>query len=128
MTNELWVAVLQNLIMGFAFLVPLAFCRIADIAFGTLAAFKLENLKFDWRKFVTGIVATLIMLIGLACLITGITMIPELLKYYNIQIVDTEVLNDTIDIVMILATFVGSALTYGKDAFVKAKEIFGHKK
>ena len=123
MTNEILITVLQGLIMGFAFLVPLALCRIADIAFGVASSFKIKDLKFDWVKLVSGIINTLILLAGLACLIAGVTMIPELMKYYNVQILDTDILSDIVDGFMIVSTITISALTYGKDAYVKFKNL-----
>lgn len=121
MTQELWITVWQSLIMGFAFLVPFAFCRIADIAFGAVLASKFDSLVFDYKKLLKGILYTIVTLIGLACLIAGVTMIPELLKYYNVTIVDATALKDIIDVVMIISTIVVSAYTYGKDAFAKFK-------
>lgn len=107
--------------MGFAFLVPFALCRLADISFGAVIASKLDNLQFDYKKFIKGILYTAVILVGLACLIAGITMIPELMKYYNITLIDTEVLKNVIDIIIIISTIIGSTITYGKDAFDKFK-------
>ncbi|MEG2381615.1 MAG: hypothetical protein RSB38_07970 [Oscillospiraceae bacterium] len=123
MKNELLLAILQSLNMGFAFLIPLILCRVADITFGVVASFKLENLKFDWKKLLSSIFATFVTLIGLACLLSGITMIPELLKYYNIELVDAEALQGVIDVAVIVGTFTVAAYTYGKDAFNKLKTI-----
>ena len=123
MTQELWFAVWQSLVMGFAFLVPFAFCRVADIAFGAVLASKLDNLVFDYKKLLKGILYTIVTLIGLACLIAGITMIPELLQYYNVTVVDATALKDIIDVIMIISTIVVSAYTYGKDAYTKFKTL-----
>lgn len=127
MTKELWITVWQSLLMGFAFLVPFAFCRLADIAFGAVLATKLDNLTFDWKKFFKGIGYTLITLIGLACLIAGITMIPELLEFYQIEIIDTDALGEIINVVMIVSTTITAALTYGRDAYDKFKQLISKK-
>lgn len=121
MTTEIWIKVWQSLVMGFAFLIPFAFCRAADIGFGAVLASKLDNLTFDFKKFFKGILYTFVTLISLACLITGITMIPELLNYYDIT--DTDILKNSIDVIMIVATIVVSAITYGKDAYEKFKRL-----
>lgn len=123
MTKELWIVVWQSLCMGFAFLIPLALCRLADIAFGVVSSFKFEGIKFNWKKLLSGVFSTAILLAGLACLISGVTMIPELIKNYSIQIVDAEILGEIVDGVMIASTIIISALTYGKDAFAKFKSL-----
>lgn len=123
MTKELWLVVWQSLGMGFAFLVPLALCRLADIAFGVASSFKIDDAKFDLRKLLSGVVNTAILLAGLACLITGVTMIPELMKNYGVQIVDADLLGEIVDGVMIVSTIVVSALTYGRDAYNKFKNL-----
>lgn len=123
MTNEIWTAVWQSLVMGFAFLIPFALCRFADIAFGVYGSIKIESLSFNWKKFLAGVLSTFIVLVGLAALIAGITMIPQLLAYYEVDFVDTEVVGEMINVIMIISTIVVAGLTYGRDAYNKFKTI-----
>mgnify|MGYP003610020415 CR=1 FL=1 len=125
MTTELWIKVWQSLVMGFVFLIPFAFCRLADIGFGAVLASKLDNLTFDKQKLFKGIVYTIFTLLSLACLIAGITMIPILLEYYNIT--NTDALKDAVDVTLIISTVVVSSVTYGKDAYEKFKTLLEKK-
>lgn len=121
MTLLLWALVFKSIITGFAFLVPFAFFRTADISFGVVLALKLDSMRFDKKKFWQGILYTLITLFGLACLIAGITMIPPLLEYYKITAVDVTAFKGVLDVTIIISSIVMSAITYGKDAFDKFK-------
>ncbi len=117
----LWKAVWQSLIMGFAFLIPFALCRTADIALGAVLASKLDSLTFDKKKLWRGIKYTLVALFGIACLLAGITMIPPLLEYYKATAVDMTAVKSDLNKIMIASTIALSAVTYGKDAFEKLK-------
>lgn len=123
MVNNLWQIVLYNLIMGAMFLIPLAFCRFADITFGAIDAYKSSTLTFDWKKLGKSVISTLLLLIGIASLICGVVTLPEIMKYYNIEIVDTELLEQIITVIMIIMVLIGTAVSYAKDAFIKLKRL-----
>ena len=123
MIENLWQTILYNLVMGVMFLMPLVFCRFADITFGAIDAYKSSTLTFDWKKIGKSVVSTLLLLVGMASLICGVVTLPEIMKYYNIEIVDTDLLEQMITIVMIVMVLIGTAITYAKDAFIKLKKL-----
>ena len=115
--------IVDNLIMVAWFLLPLVFCRTADIIFGSVIAYKSETIKFDFKVIIKSIVKTLLILIGLACLVSGVVMLPELIKKYGNDMINTDVLKEFITIVTIISTLALAAVSYGKDAFLKFKSI-----
>ena len=54
-------------------------------------------------------------------------MVPELLTYYNVTLIDAEALKDFINIAMIITTIIGATTTYGKDAYYKLQTLLGAK-
>jgi len=115
--------IVDNLIMVAWFLLPLVFCRIADIIFGSVIAYKSETITFDFKVILKSIVKTLLILIGLACLVSGVVMLPELIKKYGNDMINTDVLKEFITIVTIISTLALAAVSYGKDAFLKFKSL-----
>ena len=115
--------IVDNLIMVAWFLLPLVFCRTADIIFGSVIAYKSETITFDFKVIIKSIVKTLLILIGLACLVSGVVMLPELIKKYGNDMINTDVLKEFITIVTIISTLALAAVSYGKDAFLKFKSL-----
>lgn len=115
--------IVDNLIMVAWFLLPLVFCRTADIIFGSVIAYKSETITFDFKVIIKSIVKTLLILIGLACLVSGVVMLPELIKKYGNDMINTDILKEFITIVTIISTLAIAAVSYGKDAFLKFKSL-----
>lgn len=116
--------VISNIKMVLAFMVPFLCMRFADICFGVILSFKDSNLNFDWKKLLNGVVWGVIIGIGMIMLISGIVILPELLKEYSISIIDSEALGSMVDMLSVVGIIVTSVVTYGKDAYSKFLKIF----
>jgi hypothetical protein len=106
------------------FMIPLLLTRLADICFGTILSFKDVNLKFDVKKFFSGIAYGLIVAVGIASLVCGVVTLPALLEMYNITIVNTELISTMVNAVSVISIVVTAVLTYGKDAYNKMVKVF----
>ena len=124
--KELWQVILYNLIMAAYFLVPLALCRFADITFGAITAYKSSTLVFDWKKFGKSIITSLMMIVGIASLICGVVTLPAIMEYYEITIVDVEILKQIITATMVVLVLIFTTVTYGKDAYDKLVGLLKH--
>lgn len=118
-------AVIYNLGMVAWFMLPLILCRMADICFGAVNAWKNIAQKFDRKKLLNSLISSGIMLIGIAFLVSGVVSLPVIMEYYKIDVVDTSVLSDMINVAIIVTLLIATTVTYGKDAFSKLKELLG---
>lgn len=123
MIQELWQTILYNMQMVIWFIFPLVMCRVADIIFGSILAAKSVDLTFDWKVLWKSVIWSATMLMGIAFLVSGIVSLPEIMLYYKVEIVDAEILKDMVTMLMIITLFIGTTVTYGKDAFVKLTQI-----
>lgn len=94
--------------------------RVSDILFGVALA-KKKKISFNWKKFLLGIFYTLCAVVGLATLVTGLSMVIPIINYCGI--VTDETVNQTLDVINVVAIcttiLVVSIVTYGKSAFEK---------
>lgn len=122
---KIWDSVVYNLGMVAWFMLPLILCRCADICFGAVNAWKDITKTFDWKKILDGVISSAIMVFGLALLVSGVVSLPSIMEYYNFNVVDTDVLSDMINVVIIVTLLIATTVTYGKDAFLKLKTLLG---
>lgn len=120
---NIWNEISKNLVMVMWFMLPLTLCRLADILFGAVNAWKSLYDKFNSTKLKNSIISSAIMLLGMLCLVSGIVSLPAIMQYYNIDIIDTNLLNDMLNIVVVVTLLITTAITYGKDAFDKLSKL-----
>lgn len=118
--NVILQTVIQNLETVGLCLMLLVLFRVSDILFGVALA-KKKKISFNWKKFLLGIFYTLCAVIGLATLVTGLSMVIPIINYCGI--VTDETVNQTLDVINVVAIcttiLVVSIVTYGKSAFEK---------
>ena len=118
--NVILQTVIQNLETVGLCLVLLVLFRVSDILFGVALA-KKKKISFNWKKFLLGIFYTLCAVVGLATLVTGLSMVIPIINYCGI--VTDETVNQTLDVINVAAIcttiLVVSIVTYGKSAFEK---------
>ena len=118
--KEILQTVIQNLETVGLCLMLLVLFRVSDILFGVALA-KKKKISFNWRKFLLGIFYTLCAVVGLATLVTGLSMVIPIINYCGI--VTDETVNQTLDVINVVAIcttiLVVSIVTYGKSAFEK---------
>lgn len=120
--------IMKNIVMVAWFLFPLTLCRASDIIFGSLIAYKSIDIKFDYKVILESVMRTVLMLVGLALFVCGVVSLPEIMKSYNVTLVNPDVLSEMINIAMVVTLLVATTVTYGKDAFEKLTVILGKKK
>lgn len=128
MIFELFNNILYNIQMILWFILPLILCRLADILFGSITAYKSIDLEFNLKKMINSIICSIVMIVGIILLISGIVALPEIMEYYNIKLIDTEILKDLVNILMVITLLVGTTITYGKDALNKLSALLNIKK
>lgn len=118
--KEILQTVIQNLETVGLCLMLLVLFRVSDILFGVALA-KKKKISFNWKKFSLGIFYTLCAVVGLATLVTGLSMVIPIINYCGI--VTDETVNQTLDVINVVAIcttiLVVSIVTYGKSAFEK---------
>ena len=118
--KEILQTVIQNLETVGLCLMLLVLFRVSDILFG-IALAKKKKISFNWKKFLLGIFYTLCAVVGLATLVTGLSMVIPIINYCGI--VTDETVNQALDVINVVAictTILGvSIVTYGKSAFEK---------
>ena len=118
--KEILQTVIQNLETVGLCLMLLVLFRVSDILFGVALA-KKKKISFNWKKFLLGIFYTLCAVVGLATLVTGLSMVIPIINYCGI--VTDETVNQTLDVINVVAIcttiLVVSTVTYGKSAFEK---------
>ena len=118
---------LSNIYMVAVFLIPLVLTRIADICFGAILSVKDSNQKFDIKKLLFGILNSLVIVLGIFCLVSGLSALPTILDVFDITLVDPEALSSLIDVASIIGILVTTIITYGKDCYNKLLKIFNMK-
>lgn len=118
---------LSNVYMVAVFLIPLALTRIADICFGAILSVKDGNQKFDIKKLLLGILNSLVIILGIFCLVSGLSVLPTVLDVFDITLVDPEALSSLIDVASIIGILITTIITYGKDCYDKLLKIFNTK-
>jgi len=99
--NELIEILKDNLTMVFAFVLLLGLARTADICLGSAIAYKDIALSFDYHKILKSMVYSILAGIGVILVTITISLFPEFLKLYNIQIVDDDTMNMLTNITII---------------------------
>ena len=122
--SQILSLILENIVMVFVFMIPFVFVRLSDICFGIVLSFKDINLNFDWKKLLRGLLWSIIIILGIGLLASGIVSLPELMKMYNIDFVDVDSMSQLINVFSIISIIVTSIITYGKDAYLKLVKIF----
>lgn len=120
--------IVKNIVMVAWFLFPLTLCRASDIIFGSLIAYKSIDIEFDYKVILESVIRTVLMLVGLALFVCGVVSLPEIMKTYEVTLVNPDVLSEIINIAMVVTLLVATTVTYGKDAFEKLNVILGKKK
>lgn len=112
--------VVQNLVTVGCCLILFVLFRISDIFLG-IAIAKKNKISFNKKKLLRGLFYTLCAVIGLATLVTGLSMVIPIINYCGIVTDDT--INEVLDIVNVVAICASilsvSIVTYGKSAFEK---------
>lgn len=120
--NEMLALVLANLEkvgLGVAL-----FCGayVANMGLGAWKNVKIESGDFDWKLIGQSLVKFIVLILSLGLLSTVVSILPAYATYVGIEISGETM--ETIDSMVIIATFMAATIKYIADAITKLKAIF----
>ena len=94
---------------------------MSNICLGAWRSVKIEGYDFDWKLIGQSLVKFAVLGLGIGLLSIVVSILPVYMTYVGIVIEDETMV--VLDSIVIITAFVVACAKYGKDAYVKLKEI-----